>query len=187
MLQSFIEQYGYLAILIGTFLEGETILVLGGLAAHLGYLHLEGVILAAFLGSWCGDQLYFFLGRWRGQQWLDKHPGWKQKAATVLVRMERHPSLLIIGARFMYGLRTVTPFVFGMSKVPTSHFLVLNGIAALLWAVCIGLLGYLFGHAVELWIGKAKHYEAWLLGAVAIIGLIAWLIYRFRAKGKAPR
>jgi membrane protein DedA with SNARE-associated domain len=32
-LQSMIENYGYAAILVGTFLEGETILVLAGLAA----------------------------------------------------------------------------------------------------------------------------------------------------------
>ena len=49
-LQSIIENYGYAAILIGTFLEGETILVLAGLAAHQGYLVLTWVILAAFAG-----------------------------------------------------------------------------------------------------------------------------------------
>ena len=58
-LQSIIENYGYAAILIGTFLEGETILVLAGLAAHQGYLVLSWVILAAFVGSLCGDQLFF--------------------------------------------------------------------------------------------------------------------------------
>ena len=58
-LQSIIENYGYAAILIGTFLEGETILALAGLAAHQGYLALTWVILAAFLGSLCGDQLFF--------------------------------------------------------------------------------------------------------------------------------
>ena len=58
-LQGVIENYGYAAILIGTFLEGETILVLAGLAAHQGYLVLTWVILAAFLGSLCGDQLFF--------------------------------------------------------------------------------------------------------------------------------
>ena len=59
-LQNIIESYGYAAILIGTFLEGETILVPAGLAAHQGYLVLTGVILAAFLGSLCGDQLFLF-------------------------------------------------------------------------------------------------------------------------------
>ena len=38
-------------LLIGTFLEGETILMLGGLAAHMGYMDVTGVILAAFAGS----------------------------------------------------------------------------------------------------------------------------------------
>ena len=46
-----IQSYGYWAILAGTFLEGETILVLAGFAAHLGYLQLPWVILAAFAGS----------------------------------------------------------------------------------------------------------------------------------------
>ena len=38
MLEHYIETYGYLAVMIGTFLEGETILVLAGFAAHQGYL-----------------------------------------------------------------------------------------------------------------------------------------------------
>jgi membrane protein DedA with SNARE-associated domain len=37
-LESILDTYGYLAVLVGTFLEGETILVLGGVAAHRGYL-----------------------------------------------------------------------------------------------------------------------------------------------------
>lgn len=39
--EQLIADYGYLAILIGTFLEGETILALGGLAARMGHLELR--------------------------------------------------------------------------------------------------------------------------------------------------
>ncbi|MEW5756975.1 MAG: DedA family protein [Pseudomonadota bacterium] len=179
MLQSFIEHYGYLAILLGTFLEGETILILGGLAAHLGYLNLQGVILAAFLGTWCGDQLYFFLGRLRGQHWLESHSAWKPKASTVFGLMERHQFALILGFRFLYGLRTITPFVLGMSRVPTLRFILLNILGALLWAMCVGLLGYLFGQAFEAWIGKVKHYEAELFAAIGVGGLLVWLVHRY--------
>ena len=76
-LQGIIENYGYVAILIGTFLEGETILVLAGLAAHQGYLVLIWVILAAFSGSLCGDQLFFYLGRKHSQVVLSRRPAWK--------------------------------------------------------------------------------------------------------------
>ena len=40
-----------LHVLIGTGLEGETILVMAGFAAHQGHLSLPGVIAAAFTGS----------------------------------------------------------------------------------------------------------------------------------------
>ena len=43
-LQSLIEHYGYFAVFLGCFLEGETVLVLAGFAAHMGYLSLPGVI-----------------------------------------------------------------------------------------------------------------------------------------------
>jgi membrane protein DedA with SNARE-associated domain len=46
-LQSIIETYGYIAILVGTIVEGETILILGGFVAHRGYMVLWGVILTA--------------------------------------------------------------------------------------------------------------------------------------------
>ena len=57
--QSIIENYGYAIIIIGTILEGETILILAGLAAHQGYLALIWVIFSAFIGSLCGDLLFF--------------------------------------------------------------------------------------------------------------------------------
>jgi membrane protein DedA with SNARE-associated domain len=57
--ETILKTYGYWAIFIGTFAEGETILILGGIAAKLGYLALPWVILAAFVGGLCGDQLFF--------------------------------------------------------------------------------------------------------------------------------
>jgi membrane protein DedA with SNARE-associated domain len=58
-----IEKYGYLALLVGTLLEGETVLVMSGYAAHRGYLHLPLVMLIAFVGSSVHDQSFFWVGR----------------------------------------------------------------------------------------------------------------------------
>ena len=66
-LEIFVKTYGYWALLVGTFFEGETILIIGGITAHLGYLELPIVILIAFIGSFSGDQLYFFIGRMKGR------------------------------------------------------------------------------------------------------------------------
>jgi membrane protein DedA with SNARE-associated domain len=146
-LQAIIEHYGYVAIGIGTFAEGETILVLGGFAAHRGFLELPWVIVSAFIGSLAGDQLFFFLGRFRGQAILAKHPVWQIRAAHAQRLLDRYRIPVILGFRFMYGLRTVTPFVLGMGRVPTIEFVVLNVIAALVWAAAVATAGYLFGGA----------------------------------------
>lgn len=54
-LAGLIAAHGYWALALGAFLEGETILVLAGVAAHRGYLDLRLVILVAFAGSLLGD------------------------------------------------------------------------------------------------------------------------------------
>jgi len=181
-LQSIIENYGYAAILIGTFLEGETILVLAGLAAHQGYLVLTWVILAAFLGSLCGDQLFFYLGRKHSQAVLSRRPAWKQKAEKVQKMMSRFETPMILSFRFFYGLRTVTPFVIGTSTVSVKKFAVLNAVGALVWAAAVGSGGYLFGHALEILIGKIKHYEVQVFAVIALLGLLIWIVHFYHRK-----
>lgn len=179
-LEYLIDSYGYLAILIGTFLEGETILVLGGIAAKLGYLDLRWVIVCAFSGSLLGDQLFFFLGRYRGQTFLEKRPTWQQRADKVHSIMERHRIPIILGFRFLYGVRTVTPFVIGMSRIPIIEFVILNITGAGIWAVAVGVLGYAFGHGLELILGDIKHYEKEILAAVLFTGVLVWGYHRLQ-------
>jgi membrane protein DedA with SNARE-associated domain len=181
-IESLIQTYGYVAIFVGTFLEGETVLILSGLAAHQGYLHLPWVILAAFAGTLFGDQLYFYLGRWHSHAMLAKHPGWQARVNKAQRLLERYRTMVIISFRFMYGLRTVTPFVIGMSRVPTATFIILNVMSALAWALVMGVGGYFFGHALEIIIGDIKHYELVVLGAVVIIGVMLWVIHLYRLR-----
>jgi len=86
MLSEMIAKYGYLAVFVGTFFEGETILVLGGFAAHRGYLELPYVMLAAFVGTVLGDQLYYFIGRRWGVRLLEKRPRWRERSAKAIAR-----------------------------------------------------------------------------------------------------
>jgi membrane protein DedA with SNARE-associated domain len=182
--ESFLEAYGYWAVLVGTFTEGETILVLGGFAAQRGYLALPWVILAAFIGSLCGDQLFFYLGRKHTQWVLDRFPLWKARIDWAHQLLERFRTPLLLGFRFMYGLRTIIPFLFGMSTVSRRTFIILDVIAAFVWAVVVGTGGYLFGHTLEVILGDIKHYEVIILGAMVIMGLLLWALHRYHYKKK---
>jgi len=181
-IQSFIDTYGYLAIFVGSFLEGETILVLGGLAAHRGYLALPYVILTAFIGTLCGDQLFFFLGRWHSDAFLKKRPSWCARVEKAQKLLNRFRTPIILGFRFFYGLRTVTPFVIGMSAVPTVRFVFLNAAGALIWAITVGIGGYLFGNALEIFIGNIKNNELKVFGVIAALGAIIWIFHVVRRK-----
>jgi len=186
-LQSLIQTYGYAAILVGTFLEGETVLVLGGYAAHRGYLFLPWVILAAFVGSLAGDQFYFYLGRNHSRFILDRFPSWKPRVARARLLLDRFHTPLILSCRFLYGLRTVTPFAIGMSGVPRLRFFVLNAIGAAVWAPMFGTGGYIFGKALEALMGNLERYELWAVLAILALVLLIWLFRSFDGKGPAAR
>ena len=180
--EQLISGYGYLAILLGTFFEGETVLILGGFLAHRGYLMLPWVVIFAFLGTFAGDQLYFYMGRWKGAGFVDSRPHWRRKTARVFKLLNKHQTILIIAFRFIYGIRTVTPFIIGVSGISPARFLVLNFVGASLWAVAIGLLGYFVGQAAEHLIVEVKRYEFWLLGGIVALGSLVWVVYWFLSR-----
>lgn len=180
-LEHLVRTYGYWALLVGTFFEGETIVIIGGLTAQLGYLELPWVMVVAFIGSFSGDQIYFFIGRVRGKALLSKHLKWHNHVNKVHRLLERYNDLLMLGFRFVYGIRIMTPFVLAMNhRIKTGRFILFNAIGALLWSAVISAGGYLFGHALEKLIKDAKRYEFDLILAVFIIGIVIWGIRKYR-------
>jgi membrane protein DedA with SNARE-associated domain len=172
-----IETYGYLAVLLGTFIEGETVLVLASFAAHRGYLHLPLVIATAFVGGFGGDLFYYYLGRRNRQAFLRKFPSWEARLHRARRLIRRHRVLIIMTSRFLYGIRTVIPFAIGSSGVSLMRFMPLSAIGSLAWASLFGLLGYMFGQAMEAAVKDVKAYEPLVLGGIAAAGIATWLVY----------
>ena len=131
MLQQFLQDFGYFALFLGTFFEGETILVLAGFLAFRGYMQLDTVILTAFLGSYAGDQLWYFLGRRHGRRLLARKPRWQKLGDKALDHVRRHPDLWVLSFRFVYGLRTVMPVAIGLSALVITVFAMAGSLVAL--------------------------------------------------------
>jgi len=184
-LTELIKNYGYLAILVGTFLEGETILILGGFAAHMGFLELPWVIASAIAGSFSGDQLYFYIGRHYGPKIIAKRLSWQEGAQKVYKHLHRHKNLLILSFRFFYGLRNVTPFAVGAAHISRVRFFTLNLVGAVVWAISFAYAGYLFGEAFRLLLDDFKRYELYVLFALVFVGLMIWLITLIRHRRRA--
>ena len=185
MLRQLIISYGYAVVFVGCALEGETVLVIGGISAKLGYLDLGGVMLAATAGSYLGDQFYFFIGRRYGTRILQKRPRWQAGAARVNRLLDRYQTWYILGFRFIYGIRTVSPFVLGMGRVSTARFAFLNLIAACIWAVTGATLGFAFGHTIEILLDEIVRYERFILEAALGTGIVFWAVRFIRARRRA--
>jgi membrane protein DedA with SNARE-associated domain len=182
-----IDSYGYLAVFVGAFLEGETILALAGLAAYRGYLDFMLVTLIALFAGFIGDQFYFWLGRRKGQQILQRFPDAQARADRFDALLARWHAPLIVAIRFMYGFRIVGPVLLGMGRVPAWKFLVYNFIGAAIWAPLIAGLGYLFGNVVETLLDDLHNVEIWAFAAIVIVGLGSVLLHKSRSRGTRPK
>lgn len=172
-----LADYGYLAVFVGALLEGETVLLLAGFAAHQGYLSLPLVCVIAMVGGTLGDQAYFLLGRRYGESLLRRFPRWLPRVRRVKQLLLRYHAGLIVGVRFMYGLRVVGPIAIGMSGVPVWRFVLFNLLGAALWAPLVAGVGYFFGQTLHWLFADLKRYEEWVLLAI-VAGVVVHSLLR---------
>lgn len=186
-LLQFLHDYGYLAVFIGCLLEGETLLILAGFAAHQGYLSLPLVIVLATFAGALGDVLFFLCGHFAGKRLLARFPALSARAGPLLARLQRHDHLIIVGIRFMYGLRIAGPVIIGASGVPLARFVFFNLLGAALWAPLIAGTGYLFGKAVHRVFSGLGHYE-WIAASILLAAVWTWHgLRRLRHRQKPAR
>lgn len=171
-LETFITHFGYPALVVGLLLEGETVLVLGAFMAHRGYLDLPLVIALGCFVSFASDQFFFWMGRTKGSQFLDNRPAWRLHMEKAKSMLGRNMNLLSVGIRFMYGLRTVLPFVMGMSKFDSKRFALFDLMGAALWALTFGLAGKLIGHVMEAIFEDVREHEIAIIIVIIVVGVV---------------
>ncbi|MFJ3119673.1 MULTISPECIES: DedA family protein [Pseudomonas] len=186
-LNALIAAYGYWVIFIGCLLEGETVLILGGMAAHQGSLQWPQVIGWATLGGILGDQLLFWTGRYGGARLLPKLKRHQAAIERVQGLIRRYPSTSVFAVRFLYGMRLVGPMVIGASGLAPWRFALLNVLGAAVWAILFVSAGYWAGEALQHFLGDLKPYRLPIfLGVIALVVLAA-LVRHLRNRHKAQQ
>ncbi|MDD5228035.1 MAG: DedA family protein [Methylococcales bacterium] len=179
-INALISQYGqwfYLLTFIWAALEGETFLLFAGFAAQRGYLNIEALFLAAWLGSLCGDQLFFWAGRCFGIRILTRSPTLKARIDRVMGWLERYAIVFILSYRFMYGVRNVSSIAIGMSKLRWQTFAFWNAVAAMIWAMAFSGFGYFFGDVID----RLPHEETEIASGVqqTMLAILALFLLLF--------
>jgi membrane protein DedA with SNARE-associated domain len=177
---SLIEDYGYLGVAIGAFGDsfglpssGEVVLLLAsaGSAAASSQFSLPLVIAVAWAFAVLGDACAYVIGRAAGPRVL--HRFGVHEDSAVHGFMERHGTRAVVIGRLVAGIRTKIAIVSGSTRMPAHRYIIADGIGAAIWAVAVGLVGYVFSSSVESLSGRfgsASH--ALGIAAIALVAVV---------------
>jgi membrane protein DedA with SNARE-associated domain len=166
-----------------TFIEGETFVLVAGFAAAQGLLNAPLLLLAAWLGSFAGDQCYFWIGRNFGLRLLSRRPAWRARVDSALAWVKRYDTWFILSFRFIYGVRNFSSFALGISGIAWQRFLILNLTAAFLWAAVFVSTGYFCGRAFERMLGEfADEFSIAMLALFALFLVVVGVLHRRRRR-----
>jgi len=156
--ETFIQQYGYIAVFLGTFLEGEIFLIVVGILIKLKLLNPYLSLIFAILGAFLHEILYFLFGRWKGRQILEKNKYTKKTFEKAKEILNKYGIYSIFIIRFLYGMRMVPMMLMGASGIGVFKFTIVNLVSLFIWAGVYLSLGYFFGKVAEMFFGKVKEY-----------------------------
>jgi membrane protein DedA with SNARE-associated domain len=174
---SMIEDYGYLGVALGAFGDsfglpssGEVVLLVASAAsaATSSHFSLPAVIAVAWVFAVLGDVCAYAAGRAAGPRLLRRFGVHDDSAMHRF--MERHGARAVVVGRLVSGVRTKIAVVSGSTRMPAGRYIIADATGAAIWAVTVGLLGYLFSSSVQSvtdHVGSAGH----ALGGIALVGV----------------
>lgn len=185
-----IKDWGYLAVFLGSLVEGESVILVACFMAHLGYLSLPKIMIIAFCGTLFADQALYYVGRYYGQAIIQKFHRLHAPANRAFKLLHSWDIWFILSFRFIWGIRTISPIVIGSSGITPQRYTPLNLIAAIVWTLisCIG--GYMLSGVIEeIGLHVIKRYFGYFTVAVvffviAFIILKRWLKKRYEKMGQ---
>src|SRR4051812_34336221 len=151
--EKILPTWGYLAIAIGAFVEGEAVLISAGTLAQRGSLSMPWVVLAGCLGSLAWSQCWFQIGRQLGSGLIERRPTWRVRIRALESWLNRNATVFVIGFRFVAGMGTAAPAFLGAIRYPARRFVGFDVPGALLWSLAFSSAGSWLASALGLLLG----------------------------------
>jgi len=183
-LTELIIRYGLAAVFLGSGLEGDLSMVLGGVVSHQGYFRPQVAIAAAALGAFCADCVWYAVGRFHAER-LQNAAFYRKVGPRIAAVTRKIGIWQIIAARFVYGTKNATMLFWGLHNLPLLRFALVDAIGCVLGATFFVGVGYLVGDGAEVLLGKVKRFEFLLLGAL-VVGILVLVVIRAVAQRREP-
>jgi membrane protein DedA with SNARE-associated domain len=185
----FLMHHGYFALFAAVLMEqgglpvpSSPFLMAAGAYAGTGHLRFSLVIALSVLACVVSDNLWFYLGRHRGNKVLHFLCRIALEPDSCVRRTEnvftRYGGRYLLVAKFIPGLGGISAPLAGVFKMPRHRFILLDGLGSLLWAGAYASLGLLFANQLEDAARYAASFGGYLL-AVLIAVLAAFVVWKY--------
>jgi len=169
----------YLVVFLAALVEGEIVFIAAATLAGQGSLDPFGVIAAGTLGAAAGDQIPFYLLRYRVRSWMDRLPVMRSVSATLVSAVTRRRALLAFSIRFAPGLRIAIAVACAYAGVPPLIFSSCSILGAVVWSASIMMV---VGWLGPQWLSRLGVSGWWtaLVPAVALVLMLKAVGWRGR-------
>ncbi|GIO69054.1 DedA family protein [Paenibacillus cookii] len=153
----YLTQYGYIALfvllalgIVGVPVPDETLIAaFGGMIAQ-GHFHFAVALAVTFTGSMTGMMISYALGRKVGKPLLERYGKWVRLTPGRLKSAEawfkRYGAFSIVIGYFIPGLRHLSSYMAGISKLPVGRYAAYAALGALLFCSTFLLIGHAVGY-----------------------------------------
>ena len=187
-LTTYIDQFGYIVLFIALMLEllalplpGEVLMSYTGFLVYQGQLNWMLSIIIAGAGAAIGMTLSYWIGYRLGTPFFEKHGHRFHMGPKQIDKISSwfnvHGNKLLIIAYFIPGIRHITGYFSGITRISFRTYALFAYSGALLWVSVFITLGKILGPQWEQFHTSIKKYL--IIGSViAIIIVVAFYLYK---------
>ncbi|HEX3027633.1 MAG TPA: DedA family protein [Clostridia bacterium] len=191
-LGTFMGQYGVLAyvalfliifcetgLVVTPFLPGDSLIFAAGALAAAGIM-TPYVVLLLIAAAILGNTVNYEIGRFLSEK-IQRRENIRFIKMEYIDRthrfFEKYGGITIIITRFVPIIRTFSPFVAGVGKMPYKRFLSFNAIGGISWATLFFVVGYFFGN-----LPFVKSHFSFIVIGIILVSLLPAVIAFFKAR-----
>ncbi len=164
-------------VVAGIFIPGTILMiVMGGLVAQ-DYYDFFDLVFFAVVGAIIGNIISYELGR-LGKDSFTHKPFMQRYLSSSKVFFNAHGGKSVILARFIGPIRSIVPFVAGMSHMTRPQFYAYTVGGALIWSFSYITIGYAFGYAWREAVQWSSGAVITLIG-ILILTIVGWWLFRW--------
>lgn len=189
-LQSLIVSAGYIGLFVVVFAEsglffgfifpGDSLLFTAGFMASLGYFNIWLLAPLLAIAGILGDSVGYWTGAKAGPILFTREDSMffsKQRVQQAHDFFERYGGISIVFSRFIPAIRTFTPIVAGVARMPYRTFMFFNICGGVVWGLGFPIAGYVLGSTVP----NADRYILPIVGIIIIVSTLPVVSQWWRA------